>query len=496
MKKLKLTFIAFFWCSLLHAQWFDWEARLGLSPSDLPNMTKELEAKGFTPITIQAHFNEVTSIATIWKRYPEKAPWEIRTGLNPSGLQEATDFNKARGYIPIDVSVYSKNGELQYAGIWSKDESTQWESWTGINANDFKAKIDNFSTKGFRLVDIDGYIENDQKYYSGIWKRFSNLPWKYIFGYNETSFKQNLKDITTEGYIPTKLNVFTENGVPLFSAVYVKIANEKAKVLYNIKESEIQKIIDNNVNDGYSITDISSYFINNLTHYALVFSKAVEVNADRLPVSVTTYSTVANSTSISNSKLLSINPVEQQTNVWCWLAVGEMIFRHFGISNANPVGNYQCGIIGSLNFVNPYCRNNCFNNNCIVPSGSNYNTVRMLRDYAWTQGGKIFKCSEAKELSLEMIKRNIDRNSPVLAGISYNSRVYYGGSEHVVLITGYEIGSNENYFIVNDPFPYPNNMNPFLKEGGVKLKNNQYKISIRNFTEGVFWNWSIYNEAV
>ena len=109
----------------------------------------------------------------------------------------------------------------------------------------------------------------------------------------------------------------------------MKIANEKAKVLYNIKESEIQKIIDDNVNDGYSITDISSYFINNLTHYALVFSKAVEVKADRLPVSVTTYSTVANSTSISNSKLLSINPVEQQTNVWCWLAVGEMIFRHF-----------------------------------------------------------------------------------------------------------------------------------------------------------------------
>jgi hypothetical protein len=39
-------------------------------------------------------------------------------------------------------------------------------------------------------------------------------------------------------------------------------------------------------------------------------------------------------------------------------------------------------------------------------------------------------------------------------------------------------------------------MNPFLREGGVKLKNNQYKIAIRNFTEGVFWNWSIYNISI
>lgn len=58
-------------------------------------------------------------------------------------------------------------------------------------------------------------------------------------------------------------------------------------------------------------------------------------------------------------KVLPVPPRYQETPVWCWVAVGEMVFRYYGIPNMNGPGNYQCGVIGAL--AGPYspCWGNC-----------------------------------------------------------------------------------------------------------------------------------------
>jgi hypothetical protein len=41
---------------------------------------------------------------------------------------------------------------------------------------------------------------------------------------------------------------------------------------------------------------------------------------------------------------LEIFPVCQQTPVWCWAAVGEMVFRYYDVPTINTRCGYQCGI--------------------------------------------------------------------------------------------------------------------------------------------------------
>src|SRR5689334_6854940 len=47
---------------------------------------------------------------------------------------------------------------------------------------------------------------------------------------------------------------------------------------------------------------------------------------------------------------LVVAPVQQETEVWCWLAVGEMVFRYYGLPSVNGFGDYQCGIVGALGY--------------------------------------------------------------------------------------------------------------------------------------------------
>ena len=78
----------------------------------------------------------------------------------------------------------------------------------------------------------------------------------------------------------------------------------------------------------------------------------------------------------SISEQLRIRPVYQQTIVWCWAAVSEMVLRYYGVPNLNPAGNCQCGVVGSLGGV---CSANC--GACVTAIGSTYQMAGVLRNY-------------------------------------------------------------------------------------------------------------------
>ena len=190
---------------------------------------------------------------------------------------------------------------------------------------------------------------------------------------------------------------------------------------------------------------------------------------------------------------LNIGPVFQQTPVWCWAAVGEMVFRYYGVGNINPVGNFQCGIIALLH---PACNQNCAN--CIVPAGSLATMNNMLTRYP-TVASQITRTStristltSQTALTRDALEAEIDADRPVVAGISPSGYRTAGVSQHVALIVGYD----DDDIIVNDPFPFgPATFtgNPYLAAGGDELqRKGQYQIAYSAFVRRLQWGESIY----
>lgn len=191
------------------------------------------------------------------------------------------------------------------------------------------------------------------------------------------------------------------------------------------------------------------------------------------------------------SRLLPVPAVQQQTQVWCWLAVGEMLFRYYNVPNLNPYGNYQCGIIGTVMPAGSPCQSNCFNNGCIIPSGGNANTMRMLRDYPRIAANRTTRLTETYELSFAAVRNNIDNGQPVVCGISPVGRRYYNDAEHAVLLTGYELSAAGAFVVINDPFNYPPAGNPYILAGASILAPNKYQLPYTTFVNRLFWHWSL-----
>ncbi len=197
-------------------------------------------------------------------------------------------------------------------------------------------------------------------------------------------------------------------------------------------------------------------------------------------------------------KQLNIQPITQKTAVWCWAAVSEMVLKYYRFPNLNPVGDYQCGIVGS---TGPVCSSNCLA--CIKPIGSAFSLSAVLMNYQHLtdnvrgeHSGIHFAVEVGGRLSPEAIADSIEDGRPIMAGISPSGMgLYYppGMSEHVALIIGYERTSSAFYVLVNDPMPYAYlGFDPYLVAGAQSSIPAQYRIDYRAFVNRLLYKDSLF----
>ncbi len=191
---------------------------------------------------------------------------------------------------------------------------------------------------------------------------------------------------------------------------------------------------------------------------------------------------------------LGIPPVQQATPVWCWLAVGEMVFRQFDVPAVN--GHYQCGVIGAMSIASnkAQCAQDC--RLCNTPAGDATQLMGMLIDYprraaliSGLPSPRLF-VTHADALSPVELKRELDGGRPVLAGINPGGRPQaFSASAHVALIVGYVERPDGLLLIVNDPYPFsPTGWpDPYLANGASRLGNGRYQIAWSTYTQSLGW---------
>lgn len=190
---------------------------------------------------------------------------------------------------------------------------------------------------------------------------------------------------------------------------------------------------------------------------------------------------------------LGITPRLQETYVWCWVAVGQMVFEYYEIPNVNPGGDYQCGIIGLLatGTMRHDCAFRC--QNCTVPAGSASGVSNMIEEYPRRVAAvgeedvaRLRVSYRASPLSFEAVQSAIDDSNPIIAGISPSGRPSrWATSQHVALIAGYD-DADEPRLLVNDPYPF-GAVNPYTAAGANDNGDGSYWISYRSFRNALNW---------
>lgn len=476
----------------VHAQWFSWESRTELNVDQMVNTGAEMAQRGFAPLKIESTVESGSvRYAATWIKEDEisKEQRQLAVRMNEEEFIGRVESMKNRGYVPVDIAVAPVAGKPEFSAIFSMNAFQNWRSRHGISAQQVIALTEEFRRSGIHLVDVNAYPTDTGMLYAALW---GDPGWDdqiIEIGLSKNEFQRRAVNLPT-GYVPVNMNVASVADETAYSGIFVKDDEFLYDFRYDLNASQLKAYSDRHANAGYMPLTVAGYNLRLERRYAAIFVKKRPVEVRTNPV----FTPQQFSLPTTVGRTLDIVPVRQQTQVWCWLAIGEMVFRHFGVRSNNPQ-DFQCGIIGTI-MSDTECFSNCFNFRCIRPSGSNLATVKMLKDYAWIASRKVFRANEGYEMPFSAVKANIDAGQPIIAGVSPTRRQYYDGAEHVALIVGYEIGPGRVDLIVNDPFPYPPMGNPYTRNGGRALSNYQYRMPMQNFTRDLFWHWSISNISI
>ena len=205
---------------------------------------------------------------------------------------------------------------------------------------------------------------------------------------------------------------------------------------------------------------------------------------------------IHNDLPIIRSKFLSISPMYQETDHWCWLTVGAMIFRYRGVPSINSYGDYECGIASLIgSYRNPYtglvegpCLYDC--TRCAnEAAGSVPNLQEMLRVYPNIAGyatryypyPSVSSYAVGNYISPSTVIREINAGRPIIPWI-FNLA-------HVALIVGYDQVGSKITLVINDPFPYAayGQADPYLAAGGQNVAPLQYRIDYIDFRDSLMW---------
>lgn len=470
-----------------------WEARYDLTPAAYQRAYDELTPRGYVPFEISAIEDGRGSVrfSGVWRHEPAVA-WEARSDLTGEELQGYFDRLTPLGYVPAQMTAYRIGGATRFAAVWRREAGVRWEARFGMTAARLQAVYDSLTPRGFVPAALSAYATAEGTRFAGIWRHRPEVAWEARSGLTAREFQGWYDRLTPQGYVPTEVAAYAEGGETRFLAVWERVAGLSWEARHDLSLETYLGFTRRMSGQGYAPYVITAY---RGADGAVAYAGAWRFNAQ--PRRLADASTALRDRPVpsgTRAARLPIEPVRQQTLVWCWLAVGEMIFRHYGVRNVNPAGNFQCGIIGLISGPGSVCDREC--GRCVMPSGSNYGTLAMLTNYARLAGGRTFRYAETRVLPPAAVVRELDAGRPVMAGISYTRRIFDADAEHVVLVVGYELRDGRLDLLVNDPYPYPPGQNPFLRSGGVTVRPYQYRIAYEDFRQRVFWHWSVHAMAM
>jgi hypothetical protein len=196
---------------------------------------------------------------------------------------------------------------------------------------------------------------------------------------------------------------------------------------------------------------------------------------------------------------LHIPPVFQERPSWCWIAVGEMVFKYYYVPVVDRT-DYQCGIAQGRDLCVGIP--NCLE--CDFQPGDDITMVNMLEQYPVmaTQGrtaGDIRLTVQSKggTLSEVEVRNELDHGRPIIAEVSPRGFKVDDIPQHMALIVGYDDSSGEVVLTVNDPFPFEDDRfmwigTPYPRTKVSDAKDGQYEIRLERFRSKLKWTKTMY----
>jgi CubicO group peptidase (beta-lactamase class C family) len=203
--------------------------------------------------------------------------WVARHGLTATAYQSEVDKWIAKGYRVSEVNGYSSSAQDSYTAIFEKiPNSPSWVARHGLNGTQYQQEVDKWTAQGYRPVQVSGYGAGGSAKYAAIFEKASNAPgWVARHGLTAAQYQAEVNKWTGQGYYLTDVSGYTLNNQDYYTAVFEKPSSIPAWVArHGLSADQYQTEFNKWAGQGYRLKKVSGYSLNGQARFAAIWEKS------------------------------------------------------------------------------------------------------------------------------------------------------------------------------------------------------------------------------
>jgi triacylglycerol esterase/lipase EstA (alpha/beta hydrolase family) len=245
-------------------------ARHNLDAAQYQAAFDEFVGQGFRLTCVSGYtVNGSERFAAVWEADGGPA-FAARHNLDARQYQAAFDELVGQGFRLTDVSGYVVNGQERFAAIWQADGGPSFVARHNLDAGQYQAAFDEFVGRGFRLTHVSGYVVNGQERFAAIWEADGGPSFVARHNLDAGQYQAAFDQFTSQGFRLKDVSGYVVNGQERFAAIWEADGGPSFAARHNVTSSEYQAAFDQFVGQGFRLRRVvgyESFAFHTLSHF-------------------------------------------------------------------------------------------------------------------------------------------------------------------------------------------------------------------------------------
>lgn len=226
---------------------------------------------GYMVIDIEVdEIDGVQRVGAVWQQNTDGRGWVEKRNLTSDGFHALWDELRLKGFRLIDQDAYMLAGQLRWAGVWIENkEGLAWASRRNLTSDQFAAEFDDYSKRGYVMVDVEAYSTGSLTLYGAIWViNAEGLKWVELRNLTDAEFKEKF-DSLAKDYRMLDVESYRIGNTQYYAGIWLE--NKNGRGWYEYRDMSAKQYGDTwlRLRDaGYRVIDFEAYETGNGWRYA------------------------------------------------------------------------------------------------------------------------------------------------------------------------------------------------------------------------------------
>ena len=198
--------------------------------------------------------------------------WRSYSGLSGSSYQSKFDMAVSDGYRLVNVDSYLQSGKLRYTAIFVKQSGPSWRAYHGLSTTSHQQKFDQFKKQGYRIVQRSITEYKGKLYVTALYDKSNAGSWSSKSGLSSSAYNTYFKQQTEKGRKLAHLQAYTHKGNARFAAIFTSKGPSSFRARHGMSAGSLQSKLDSWTPDGYNVQFITGYAHGSSPRYAAMWS--------------------------------------------------------------------------------------------------------------------------------------------------------------------------------------------------------------------------------